>query len=151
MDGPLMGKRVSDLTPVQAEERRRKRKEIYDANPERQRTYTRNYKARKANTATAPKHTPRPQYDAQDYAEEWQFLTNAGLLSTEIIDRSKPSKAWFKKHVTPLVKYSNCPGCGRKYLVAKSGTILICGKDCPKCNYTEDFHVSRRVMELSHG
>jgi hypothetical protein len=147
----MMAKRVSELTPAEAEERRRQRREMYAQNPERQRGYSSSYRRRKAEPGKVMRPAHPRSYDALDYAEEWDFLTEAGLLSTEIIDRSMPSKAWFKKHVTPLVKYSNCPGCGRKYLVAKSGTILICGKDCPKCNYTEDFHVSRRVMELSHG
>lgn len=148
-----MAKRIDELTPTEAEKRRKQRKDMYHRNPERQRGYSAAYRRRKA-VPGKELGVPRPRnYDAQDYAEEWQFLTDAGLLSTEIIDRSMPSKAWFKKHVTHLVKYANCPSCGRKYLVAKSGTLLICGKDCPKCYYTDDGRVSRtqRALELSYN
>lgn len=144
MESDLVPKHVTDLSPAEAEERRRKRQELYKRNPERQREYGKAYRERKLNPESAPAPA-RLTYSVQDYAEEWVFLTDAGMTSMDIINRSRPSKAWFKKHITSLVKYANCPGCGRKYLVAKSGTILTCGRDCPKCNYTEDSRVSRRL------
>lgn len=142
-----MAKRISELTPDQAEDRRAQRRKIYARNPAVQRSYSQNYRKRKANPAETP-NAPRASYSPQDYAEEWEWLTNAGVLSTDIIAKSTPSKAWFKKHITSLVKYANCPGCGRKYVVANSGTILICSRTCPKHNYTEDYHVSRGRREL---
>jgi hypothetical protein len=144
-----VAKRISELTAEQVKERRKQRQEYYHSNPERQREYSRAHKARKA---TGDAVSPRP-YDPQEYAEEWAWLTEAGMLSRDIIDRSTPSTAWFKRHITPLVKYANCPGCGRKYLVENSKTLLICGRDCPKNNYTADYHVARskRTLEISHG
>lgn len=148
-----MTKHVRDLSKKEAEEHRAKRREIYARTRERQIEYVQAYKARKINPAEA-RPAKRPIYNVTDYAEEWAFLTEAGMLSTDIIDRSTPSKAWFKKHITPLVKFANCPGCGRKYLVARSRTILICGRDCPKHNYNEAYHIprgSRKQLEVSHG
>jgi competence CoiA-like predicted nuclease len=146
-----LAKRIGELTPEQAEARRAQRRQLYAQDPERQRRYSRTYRERKYSSVTSVS-TPRPVYNVTDYAEEWKFLTDCGMLSSEIIERSAPSKAWFKKHVTPRVTHANCPGCSRRYLVAKSGTLLICGKTCPKYNYTDEYHISRgdrRHLELT--
>ena len=143
-----MAKLVGELTKEQAAKRRKQRAASYARNPDTQRAATKRYKEKKMNPLSPPP-LKRLAYSPQDYAEEWEWLTEAGMLSSDIIARSTPSRAWFKKHITPLVKYANCPGCGRKYLVAKSRTLLICGRDCPKCNYTEDRHM--RTLEVSHG
>jgi hypothetical protein len=127
-------KRVSELTPEQAEHRRQVRKEAYGRNREKQNEYNRNYRIAKANGALKKR-----EYDAEDYAEEWKWLTEAGMLSADIIKQSTPSATWFKKHVTPLVRYANCPRCKRRFLVEKSGTLMACGKTCPGSSYTSTF------------
>ena len=144
-----MAKLIGELTPEQAARRREQRAASYARNPDAHRAAVKRYKEKKKMNPLSPPPSKRLAYSPQDYAEEWEWLTEAGMLSSDIIARSTPSRAWFKKHITPLVKYANCPGCGRKYLVAKSRTLLICGRDCPKCNYTEDRHM--RTLEVSHG
>lgn len=146
-----MAKRIADMSTEEAEAHRAARREMYSRDPERQRLYSKAHRLRKAKGTGTSLKPPRPHYDPTDYAEEWRWLTEAGVLSIDIIEKSTPSKAWFKKHITPIVKYANCPGCKRKYLVRRSGTLLICGKDCPRSSYLHTFAAELHSLELTNA
>lgn len=50
-------------------------------------------------------------YDAKDYIEEFEELTDLGLSCREIVTRSIPSANWFRKHVFPYAKKAICINC----------------------------------------
>lgn len=69
-------------------------------------------------------------YDAEDYADEWLFLTRMGVRSDEIIRRSLPSARWFQDHVRPLVDASRCMACDARFDPQESGSLIVCSKNC---------------------
>lgn len=69
-------------------------------------------------------------YDAEDYADEWLFLTRMGVRSDEIIRRSLPSGGWFAKHVRPLVDASRCMACDGPFNPQESGSLMFCSETC---------------------
>lgn len=74
--------------------------------------------------------TRRRAYSPRDYAEEWVFLTSAGVRADQIIERSRPSRYWFNSRVLPLVTKSLCATCGEAFNPQDAGTLLRCAKNC---------------------
>lgn len=70
------------------------------------------------------------QFDPEDYAEEWLFLTWAGVRSDQIIERSRPPRTWFSRHVLPRVTRSRCATCGELFNPQVSGFLVRCSKTC---------------------
>lgn len=70
------------------------------------------------------------KYDPEDYAEEWQFLTDCGLPADQIVARSCPSRQWFLEWVRPLVHDAICSACWFHFSPADTGTLLHCEKGC---------------------
>lgn len=50
-------------------------------------------------------------YDAEDYAEEFEELTDLGLSCREIVTRCSPSPLWFRRNVFPRVSRALCISC----------------------------------------
>lgn len=69
-------------------------------------------------------------YDPDDYADEWMFLTSAGVRSDLIIERSRPTREWFAKYVMPRVTRSRCATCGEVFNPEDVGLLTRCSKTC---------------------
>lgn len=69
-------------------------------------------------------------YDAEDYAEEWMWLTRYGVRSDEIIKRSRPGQKWFREHVQPLVSASRCCSCEKTFNPQEAGNLTRCTQTC---------------------
>lgn len=72
----------------------------------------------------------RPQFDPEDYAQEWTELSLWGVRSDQIIDRSRPSEWWFKNKLTFLVSVSVCASCGEMFNPQQSGMLTRCSMNC---------------------
>lgn len=70
------------------------------------------------------------RYNAEDYAEEWLYLTWSGMRSDDIIARSRPARAWFTAHVLPRVNKSLCATCGILFDPQVTGSLTRCTKSC---------------------
>ena len=80
------------------------------------------------------RHGPAPvgtrTYDAEDYAEEWAFLTALGVRGDEIIRRSHPDRSWFVRNVKPLVNRSLCSACGGPFDPRGATSLTRCAMTC---------------------
>lgn len=70
------------------------------------------------------------KFDPEDYAEEFALLTSIGMVSSEIIRRSNPSRAWFQENIRDLVEWSICEHCNLPYRVKDSHSITVCASYC---------------------
>lgn len=77
-----------------------------------------------------PASAGRASYDPEDYAEEWLFLTALGVPSDQIIDRSRPAREWFVRHVLPLVNRSLCAHCGSVFDPQRARMLTKCSNAC---------------------
>lgn len=68
-------------------------------------------------------------WDAEDYAEEFEELVRAGMSSEVIVRRSDPSQAWYVSCVLPLISVSRCAKCDTLYDPLKSDDLFRC-KNC---------------------
>lgn len=88
-------------------------------------------KAAKRATRTTTIGTRRgARYDAQDYAEEFVFLTWQGVPADQIIARSQPRREWFTINVLPLVSRAICGTCGDVFEPQTVGSLTRCSKTC---------------------
>lgn len=71
----------------------------------------------------------RAKFDAEDYAEEWRWLTHMGVPAEQIINRSNPSRDWFFDHVRLLVTDAICT-CGEHFNPAETRMLSKCNKAC---------------------
>lgn len=71
----------------------------------------------------------RAKFDAEDYAEEWKWLTHMGVAAERIIARSNPSRDWFFDHVRLLVTDAICT-CGEHFNPAETRMLSKCNKAC---------------------
>lgn len=70
------------------------------------------------------------RYEPGDYAEEWTFLTMLGVRSDLIIERSRPTRAWFAKYILPRVTRSLCATCGDLFNPQDSTFLTRCSRTC---------------------
>jgi hypothetical protein len=121
---------------LEAERLKLARKERWKA--DRAKRARERYAERKARGELAPRspkpegYKPRPRrskFDAEDYAEEWRWLTQIGMPAEQIITRSNPSRVWFFEHVRMLVTDAICT-CGDHFNPADSRQLTRCNKAC---------------------
>lgn len=104
----------------------------YHANPEASREKCKSAKQaqRSRDGQEFPPEPGRVNYDPEDYAEEWEFLTDLGMRSDQIIANSRPSRDWFKKRVLPLVTRAICASCGSVFNPQKVHMLTMCSHAC---------------------
>jgi hypothetical protein len=96
------------------------------------------YAEKKANGELKPRpakpegYEPQPRkakFDAEDYADEWRWLTRMGVPAEQIITRSNPSRDWFFDHVRMLVSDAICT-CGEHFNPSETRLLTKCNKAC---------------------
>lgn len=96
------------------------------------------YAEKKAQGLQGPR-PPRPEgyeprkrkakFDAEDYADEWVWLTHMGVAAERIVARSNPSRDWFFDHVRLLVTDALCT-CGEHFNPSETRMLTKCNKAC---------------------
>lgn len=117
---------IKDAAQARKDRRAKAARERYAANKEQERERCRLSKQR----SRGGDITEKVSYDADDYAEEWRFLTHMGMRSDQIIERSRPSRGWFTRWVRPLVHVALCASCGEAFNPQKSGMLTRCSHTC---------------------